>query len=108
VDSDGSLALNDGILFLRYAFGFSGPSLTSGALGEGATRDAGEIVAFLSTCGTALDIDGNGAIEPLSDALILLRYLLGLRGGPLVTGAVGIGCTRCSSEQIETYLEELL
>ena len=35
---DEAKALTDGLLLIRYLFGFSGDSLTSGAVGEGATR----------------------------------------------------------------------
>jgi hypothetical protein len=109
VDGDGSLApLYDGILFLRYTFGFTGTTLTAGALGEEASRDAEAIVDLLSTCGTALDIDGNSAIEPLADGMLFLRYLLGFRDAALVANAVGAACSRCTAEPIETYIEALL
>jgi hypothetical protein len=39
IDGDGSVAaLTDGLLFLRYAFGFRGATLISGAVGAGCTR----------------------------------------------------------------------
>lgn len=60
-----------------------------------------------SGLGLALDIDGNGVKEPLTDGLLLLRYLFGFRGGTLITGAVGGGCTRCTSVAIEAYLASL-
>ena len=64
VDDDGQQEpLTDGLLFLRFAFGFTGSTLTAGALGGGAMRDAGEIGAYLSSCGTTLDIDGNGEVR---------------------------------------------
>jgi hypothetical protein len=51
IDGDGSLeALTDGLLVLRYLFGFAGATLTSGAVGANCTRcDAGEIVPYLQT-----------------------------------------------------------
>ena len=48
-----------------------------------------------------MDIDGDGAAEPLTDGLLVLRYLFGFRGATLVTGAVGGGCTRCDAPAIE-------
>ena len=42
---DEAKALTDGLLLIRYLFGFSGDSLTSGAVGEGATRATPESVS---------------------------------------------------------------
>ena len=45
VDGDGeSKALTDGLLLIRYLFGFSGDSLISGAIGNGAESDTAEEV----------------------------------------------------------------
>ena len=54
-----------------------------------------------------LDIDGDGSAEPLTDGLLVLRYLFGFRGATLITGAVGSGCTRCDAPSIEAYLAGL-
>ena len=35
-------ALTDGLIFIRYLFGFTGESLTAGVIGSGAERDAPE------------------------------------------------------------------
>jgi hypothetical protein len=51
-----------------------------------------------------LDVDGDGAIQPLTDGLLILRYDFGFRGATLITGAVGSGCTRCDAPSIEAYL----
>ena len=50
IDGDGqSKALTDGLLLIRYLFGFSGDSLTAGAIGEGAERSAaGDIEKYIS------------------------------------------------------------
>ena len=43
IDGDGgSKALTDGLLLIRYLFGFNGDSLTAGAVGEGAKRTTSE------------------------------------------------------------------
>jgi hypothetical protein len=49
VDGNGQLtALTDGLLVLRFLFGFSGVTLTSGAVGPGCTRcDSAAIVPYL-------------------------------------------------------------
>ena len=50
IDGDGEAkALTDGLLLIRYLFGFSGNSLTSGAVGAAATRTSDqEISAYIS------------------------------------------------------------
>ena len=45
IDGNGeSKALSDGLLLIRYLFGFTGDALTVGAIGEGATRDTSEAI----------------------------------------------------------------
>ena len=51
-----------------------------------------------------LDADGDGEVAPLTDGLLLLRYLFGFRGESLIAGAVGGGCTRCDASAIEAHL----
>jgi hypothetical protein len=54
------------------------------------------------------DVDGNGVADPLTDGLLLLRYLFGFRGLTLITGAVDLlGCKRCNVPMIEGYLFEI-
>jgi hypothetical protein len=51
IDGNGSLtALTDGLLVLRYLFGLSGTTLTSGVVAPNCTRcDAATIVPYLET-----------------------------------------------------------
>ena len=109
VDLNGTVApLTDGLLILRYLFGFTGGVLTQGALGPGAQRtDPAAIIAHLDCLRpTLLDPDGSGQAAPLSDGLLLLRYFFGFRGMSLITGAVDTGaCTRCDAASIETFIE---
>ena len=45
IDGDGEFqALTDGLLLIRYLFGFSGDSLISGAIGNGSVWDTAEEV----------------------------------------------------------------
>ena len=56
-------------------FGFSGPTLTNGALGNNCTRcDPAAIAAHLTGLGLQLDVDGNGSVTPLTDGLLILRF----------------------------------
>ena len=107
-DVDESLAaqpLTDGLLVIRHLFGFRGESLTAGAVAGGAARDVSDAIAlYLSDSNTELDIDGDGASKPLTDGLLLIRYLFGFRGEALMSGAVGAGAERNTAEAIETYI----
>jgi hypothetical protein len=111
IDGDGAVeALTDGLLALRWMFGFTGDSLTSGAVGTECTRcSAGAIETYLASIQAQLDIDGNGAVEPLTDGLLVLRFLFGFTDGTLIAGAVDLGgCGRCDAASIEAYLQTLI
>jgi hypothetical protein len=45
---------------------------------------------------------------PLTDGLLILRYLFGFRGATLIGSAVGGGCARCDAPSIEAYIAGLL
>jgi plastocyanin len=51
-----------------------------------------------------LDIDGNGTVDAATDGLLILRYLLGMRGDTLITGALGANPSRCDAPSIEAHL----
>ena len=59
------------------------------------------------TVKSTLDIDGNGVTDALTDGLMLIRYLFGLRGTALVANAIGANATRMTAADIETYLSSL-
>ena len=99
--------LTDGLLVIRHLFGFSGDSLTSGAVSSGAGRDASEAIAsYLTDADSELDIDGDGESKPLTDGLLLIRYLFGFSGDSLVSGAIGSDAARNSAEAVEAYIKE--
>jgi len=115
LDADASIsttkydALTDGLLVIRYLSGRTGTSLTTGALGSAATRtDPGAIKTHLDGIRPELDIDGNGNVDPLTDGMLILRYLFGLRGDPLVAGALGPMPARATAQAIEAYLQTLM
>ena len=63
----------------------------------------------LASIGTRiLDVDANSAYLPESDGLLIMRYLLGLRGSALTTGATGTGASRTSDPQLPAYLLDIL
>jgi hypothetical protein len=95
----------DGVLALRYLFGVRGNALTANALSGGATRNAAQIVAYLDARSALLDVDGNGLADAVSDGLLMLRYMLGLRGAALLAGAnLGV----LTGPQIESRLGTLM
>ena len=102
-------ALTDGLLLLRYAFGLRGSMLTAGAVSGNSPLSESEVEAAVATAaGSFADIDGNGRLDALTDGLILLRYLFGLRGTMLTNGAVAGDATRTTPEVIEAYVGSLL
>jgi hypothetical protein len=110
IDIDGNSrydALTDGLMILRYLFDLRGESLTSGALGIGASRVTPEdILSFLNNVRPLLDADGNGQADALTDGIILIRYMFGLQGAALTNSAIGPNATR-GAGQIETYIESV-
>ena len=60
-----------------------------------------------SSCGIdlSIDVDGDGNIDPLTDGLLIIRYLLGFTGNLLIDGAVSANATRTSSIEIENYIK---
>ena len=98
--------LTDGLLVIRHLFGFSGDSLTSGAVGGSADRVTSALIAdYLAEADSELDIDGDGVSKPLTDGLLLIRYLFGFSGESLISGAIGDGAERDSAEEVEAYIK---
>jgi hypothetical protein len=112
IDGDGQgEALTDGLLIVRFIFGFTGDSLIMGAYDpmECDRCDSTAIANYLASLGLQLDIDANGMVQPLTDGLLVLRYLFGFRGSILTSGAVDLdACNRCIPEEIEPFISSLL
>jgi serine protease AprX len=99
----------DGLLIARYLAGFAGTALTDGALSIDATvTNPVAVNARLDAIRPALDIDGDGSYRFATDGLLVVRYLLGLRGNSLVTAAVANGAPRSSAPDIEAYIQLLM
>ncbi len=95
----------DGVMVLRFMLGFNANAIAGGATGATATRSASQISAYLTTIQTLLDIDGDGSLHASIDGLLIVRYLLNLRGSALVAG-IPIGTFNAS--QIETRISRLM
>lgn len=55
-----------------------------------------------------MDIDGNGQVDGLTDAMLVLRYIFGFSGETLIDGALGDNATRTSAAEIEAHLESMM
>ena len=110
IDENGEYdALSDGLLIIRYLFGLTGDDLVSGILGSNSlVVEPIEIKSKLDSMRANLDVDGNGSVDALTDGLLILRYLFGLRGDSLVTQVIGTGAARNSSESIEDYVKSIM
>jgi hypothetical protein len=108
--NDAADALTDGLLVIRYLFGFTGDTLINAAVAPNATRTtASEIEAYLADAQAAfLDVDGNGATDALTDGLLVIRHLFGFTGDTLINAAVAPNATRTTATEIETYLQQTM
>ena len=108
LDRDGTVRLaTDGLIALRYMRWGESASLGSGATVSGAAPPGGSFSIYLRELRPKLDIDGNGQIEAQYDGVLLLRYLLGLRGNALIENAISSGARRTVASDIESYLQAL-
>lgn len=109
IDGNGDAnALTDGQLILRHMFGVSGISLVFDATAPDALYVTSEdIEARIRALDMQLDIDQNGQVDALTDGLLILRYLLGMRGTNLVRGVVADNSVRGNISTIESYMEGL-
>ena len=106
VDANGIVdALTDGLLILRYLFGFRGSTLITGAVASNATRSSSvNIETYIASID--LDIDGNGREDALTDGLLILRFLFGFRGETLINGAVAEDAINTLASGIVTNLSQ--
>ena len=109
IDGNGNYdALTDGLLLLRAMFELSDSALISNAIGAGAVHSTSEaVIARIDMLGELIDIDGDGNADALTDGLVVLRYLFGLRGETLIDGVVADNASRSSAADIEAKIESL-
>ncbi|TAG00328.1 MAG: hypothetical protein EAZ43_13880 [Betaproteobacteria bacterium] len=106
-DSNGTLSASvDGLLLVRHMAGFRGDRLIDGAIQPSSKRrTATDIQTFIGT--QVFDIDGNRTEDPLTDGLIITRYLQGITGPALVKGALGKNATRTDPTDVLNYLKSI-
>ena len=111
LDIDGSGqadALTDGLLVLRGMFGLTGDALVNGVIADNAQFSTSEeIESRLNEFYQHADIDRNGNVDALTDGLIILRYLFGLRDNPLIAGVIADDGEITESNIIETIMLDL-
>jgi beta-glucanase (GH16 family) len=106
LDGDGTAdALTDGLLFLRSNFELTGDSLFENATSLESVLSNEQITQNISDLHQIADIDDNGEVDALTDALTLLRYLFELRGDSLISDAVALDANRTNVSEIESYIE---
>ena len=67
--------------------------------------DPGLITTYLKCLESWLiDPDANGAAQPLTDGLLLLRDFFEFSGATLTNDVVGLGCKRCNAAAIEPFI----
>jgi len=110
IDADAQYsAVTDGMLVVRFLFGISGAELVAGATAPGASRaDSALISEYGTDLKPLLDIDGDGDSDALTDGLLIVRYLRGLRGDALLAGALGGNAIRSRSVDIENRIASLI
>jgi Dockerin type I domain len=109
VDADGDInAAVDALVLIRYLQGVTGNALVAKTGIATTGTNAARTRATLARSTFALDIDGNGAVEPATDGLLLTRALLGFKGAALTSGALGApplsGMWRNTPALVESYL----
>jgi len=109
IDGNGQYdGLTDGLLVLRYMFGFTGEQLISGSLATDALYTSASLIeARIEGLGDRIDIDGDSQIDALTDGLLILRYLLDYHEAALIDNALSGNALRIDPEAIETYLDSL-
>lgn len=98
-------ALKDGILLARYLQGLRGDALLQGIAEDENSQIVGEKLAQSISL---LDVDQDGQVNAEYDALLVVRYLLGLRGEPLIREALSPQAQRQTSSDIEDFLQNTL
>lgn len=81
-------AASDGVLLLRYLFGFRDAALTVGAVSPVARRNATQIADHLAATLSRFDVDGDGQTLATTDGVMILRRLLGITSAAAITQGV--------------------
>lgn len=107
VDGDGQIRpLTDGLLLIRFQFGFRDAALIEGVITDAASRQtSAEISDFLEANQALFDIDGDGDVQALIDGLLFIRYLFGFEGAALMQDAQSSSAVRHTGLEIAQYVQ---
>lgn len=106
LDGNGSAdALTDGLLMLRYMFGLRDTDLLDSAVSNDTPWTDGEIKTRIEMMYSNADIDNSSQVDALTDGLLLLRYLFGLRGENLIAAVVAETAQRSTAVAIESHIQ---
>lgn len=101
-------SLADALIIVRYLQGVRGEPLVHGLVTADAGRtDPASVTNFLDSLRPQLDIDGDGTVSA-ADGVLLLRYLLGVRGDALVVNVASPQASRSTGGDVGRYIESLL
>lgn len=79
-------------------------AIVRAATNEKATaRTAWSPITFTGAM-NGIDVDGDGAFDALTDGVLVIRYLFGLRGNSLIQGAIAASAVRATAADIERYM----
>ena len=95
----------DGLMVMRFLLGYQGNAITDNATSATPGRTPAQILTHLANLLPLLDVDGDGFALGSSDGLLILRYMLNLRGAALLTGA-SVG--PATALQVETAIGRLM
>ena len=90
-------------MILRAMFGLTGTAVTANAIGPNPTRTTWAAIEPFVFLGK-LDIDGNGKTDALTDGLLILRTMFGLKGTQVTANALGANPTRATWNDVRAYL----
>jgi hypothetical protein len=99
-------ALVEGVIIARYLQGVRGAALLDGVTTQVINTTALE--AQLAAVQTVMDVDNDGKQDASKDAVLLMRYLLGLRNAPLIQGLDLSTSGRKTASDMATYLVAIL
>jgi hypothetical protein len=110
IDANGLVdAATDGQLIRRFMSRIHDGALTASALGSNSQRTSpDQIEDRLNMMTPLLDVDQNGRADPMTDGIVILRYLLGFRSDALTQNALGSGARRTDATEITNHLLTLL
>jgi hypothetical protein len=101
-------ALSDGLMMIRYLFGLRGSIITNSTVSSDSSLSSEEIVANIEAAMDIADIDADDKHNALTDGLLLMRYLFGLRDNSLINNVVSLEAARFASEEVEEYIERFM